>query len=255
MSEPAYDEASAFAGRVAAVSGGAGDIGRAVADALSARGARVALLDLPAALERAHDVGAEARIACDVTASDEVAAAFARVAEALGPVELLVCTAGVVSEAPVAELAEAEWDRVLAINLKGTFLCCQAGVRHMLANGRGRIVTYASGFGQKGYRDGAHYAASKAGVMALTKSLALEVAERGITANALAPGPIETAFLAQYGDAAAVRERFANTARLIPMGRLGTPRDLVGLTLFLLSPASAYITGQVFHVNGGMLMP
>lgn len=233
-----------FAGRVAIVTGGSGGIGAAVCTALLARGARVASLSRskgPTGTESVH---------CDVTSEDDVARAVGEVEARLGPAELLVCSAGIVSERPVAELTLTDWRQVLDVSLTGTFLTCRAVLPAMLRARRGRIVALSSGYATKGYRNGAHYAAAKAGIEAFVKSLALEVAESGITVNAVSPGPVETAMLDHFDEGR--RER---TAGLIPQGRIGGPDDIVGPVLFLLGAESRYMTGQVLQVNGGMLMP
>jgi len=242
---------SLFVDRVAVVQGGAGGIGRAIVRGLAEAGARVAVLDVT---ERA-DAGAVTAIHCDVRDAASVRVAFAGVATRLGPVELLVNTAGVVSQALLDEMKEEEWDRVVETSLKGTFLCCQAAVRQMKARGFGRIVNFSSGYAVKGYARGSHYAAAKAGIIALTKSLALEAAAYGINVNCIAPGPIDTPLLDHLGGPEFLVEWRKNVGKTIPKQRIGEPEDLVGPTLFLLGPESEYITGQTIHVNGGMTLP
>jgi NAD(P)-dependent dehydrogenase (short-subunit alcohol dehydrogenase family) len=169
---------------------------------------------------------------------------------ALGGVSHLVCAAGVVSEHPVTELEPSEWHRVVDISLTGAFLVARSAAPHMAREGGGAIVTTSSGWATKGYPNGAHYAAAKAGVEALTKSLALELAPQGVRANSVAPGPVRTAMI--LGNPA-----FDTAGRVaaIPLGRLGEVADVVDPMLFLLGDGARWITGQVLHVNGGMLMP
>jgi NAD(P)-dependent dehydrogenase (short-subunit alcohol dehydrogenase family) len=227
------------------ITGGAGGIATAIAQALIARGDRVVALD------RAAPNAAAAWEDVDVTDEAQIRAAVARAQSAHGAIDGLICAAGVVSEAPLAELTLAEWRRIVDVSLTGTFLALRAVLPGMIAAGRGKIVALSSGYGRKGYRFGAHYAAAKAGIEALVKSAALETAALGITVNAIAPGPIETPFLAQVEDPG----RYERTAQMIPMGRIGVPADIVGAAFFFLDAGSDYITGQVLHVNGGFLMP
>jgi NAD(P)-dependent dehydrogenase (short-subunit alcohol dehydrogenase family) len=236
-----------LSGRVALVTGGAGGIGRAVSAALSAMGVEVGCLDV----HPNGDTGVS--IACDVTDERAVAAAFDQVERELGPLNLLVCAAGVVSEHAISELPLEQWRRVVDVSLTGTYLAIREAVPRMLAAGGGSIVAYSSGYGRTGYRRGAHYAAAKAGVEALVKSAALELADAGIRVNAIAPGPVATPFVGQVAeDLDAWRSA---RAEHIPMGRVAEPDDMVGPTLFLLGSDSRYVTGQVMHVNGGLIMP
>lgn len=226
------------------VAGGAGGIGRGLVDALLADGTEVAVLDL------AENAAATMSLPCDVTDQAAVESAVAKAAAALGPPAGLVCAAGVVSESPLAELDPGEWQRVVDVSMTSAFLLTRAVIPAMADDGGGAIVTLSSGFARKGYPLGAHYAAAKSGVEALTKSIALEYASRGIRCNSVAPGPIRTPMIEN-------NPAFDEAARaaLIPLGRIGEVADVVGPILFLLSDAARYITGQVLHVNGGMLMP
>jgi 3-oxoacyl-[acyl-carrier protein] reductase len=151
------------------------------------------------------------------------------------------------------ELSEKDWNSLLAVHLTGTFLCCRAAVDPLLASG-GRIVNLSSSYGFKGRPNGAHYSAAKAGVVALTKVLALELAPRA-NANAIAPGPIDTPrWRTGLSDADYAAKKAARVAE-IPLGRMGAPEDIAATALFLLGPASTWITGQVLHVNGGEFLP
>lgn len=236
---------------VAVVTGGAGGIGRAVVAALARRGIRTAVLDL-AASRAGGTAEAALSLDCDVRDPEAVETAMARAAAELGPVRYLVCAAGVVSEAPLAELEPAEFRRVVEISLFGGFHALRAVLPEMVARGEGSVVAMSTGWATKGYPNGAHYAAAKAGVEALVKSAALETAAAGVRVNAVAPGPIETPMLTDFPD---YHARAADRARAIPMGRVGEVGDVVGPVLFLLGEDSRYMTGQIVQVNGGLLMP
>jgi len=241
------NERKRFSGRVAIVSGGHGGIGSAVVRGLQAEGARVAVLD------RARPTGSAAlSVDCDVTDPASVTDAVQRVTSQLGAPDLLVSAAGVVSEHDLAAMPVEEWHRVVDASLTGCFLLLRAALPHLCQSDAGAVVALSSGWATKGYPRGAHYAAAKAGVEALVKSVALEVAPRGVRLNAVAPGPVLTPFLDYVDDLESWREQ-RETA--IPLGRVAEPDDVVGPVLFLLGDDSRYITGQVLHVNGGLLMP
>jgi NAD(P)-dependent dehydrogenase (short-subunit alcohol dehydrogenase family) len=228
-------------GRVAVVTGGGSGIGRAICEHLERDGHRVAALDL----HEGPDV-----IPVDVADRASVEAAYERVRAELGPIEILVTSAGVAPFTPVLQIPAEEWDRVLAVNLTGTFHCIQAAVPDMLAGGWGRIVTISSVAGQTGSPGQVHYAASKGGVIALTKGVARELASRGVTANSIPPFVVDTPmFRDQVGDGKALSPEAA-LAR-VPAGRLGTPDDIAVACAFLCSEAAGYITGQVLSPNGG----
>lgn len=195
---------------------------------------------------------ADLSVICDVTDPAAVDRAVAGVVQELGAPQLLVCAAGVVSEAELIELPVQEWQRVLDVCLTGSFLLLQAVLPHLVKAGSGAVVALSSGWATKGYPRGSHYAAAKAGVEALVKSAALEVAAAGVRVNAVAPGPVLTPFLGFLDDMESWRRQREAS---IPLGRLAEPYDVVGPVLFLLGEESRYVTGQVLHVNGGLLMP
>jgi NAD(P)-dependent dehydrogenase (short-subunit alcohol dehydrogenase family) len=225
----------------AVVTGGAGDLGRALVAGLRERDVAVASLDL------ADNADASLSVRCDVTDADAVAAAAARVHEDLGRVSMLVCGAGIVSTVALSDLDPAEWHRVLDVSLTGAYLACRAFVPPMASGGA--VVAISSGLGTRGMPRGGHYAAAKAGMEALMKSVALEYARAGVRANALALGPFATKMLDDHPGV-----DFEERAQLIPLGRLGDPEDVVGPALFLLGGHSRYVTGTVLHVSGGFTM-
>jgi 3-oxoacyl-[acyl-carrier protein] reductase len=242
-------------GRISLVTGASRGIGRAIAQAFAAEGAFVVLAARDAA-KLAEAVGeiqakggkAEA-LALDVADRASVEAGVAQVVAAHGRVDHLVNNAGVTRDNLLLRMKDEEWRQVLDTNLTGAFLCTQAVLKPMLKQRSGRIVSITSVVGLAGNAGQANYAASKAGVIGFTKSVAREVASRGITANAIAPGFIETDMTAAMSEKA--REAvFA----AIPLGRVGRPEDVAGAALFLVSDAAAYVTGQVLAVDGGFHM-
>jgi 2-hydroxycyclohexanecarboxyl-CoA dehydrogenase len=242
--------------RVAVVTGAASGMGLAISRRLAGQGHRVALLDLDGdAAERAADelraTGAAA-IAATVDVADRalVDAALQQARAELGPVEILVTSAGLDEFVPFTDLTTAQWDRMLAVNLTGTFHCVQAAVPDMLAAGWGRIVTISSSSAQSGAPRLAHYAASKGGVIGLTKALAIELAPHGITVNTIPPGSIETP-MTQRAEATGALPNIDVIAKHIPVRRAGKPEDIAAACAFLCSEEAGYITGQQINVNGG----
>jgi 3-oxoacyl-[acyl-carrier protein] reductase len=234
------------------VTGSTRGIGRAVAEALAGAGATVAVIgrDQAKAEDAAVAIGHGARgFACDVTKADAVDAAVGAIEKALGTIDILVNNAGVTKDNVFLRLTDADWDTVLEANLKGAFRTIRAASRGMMKKRWGRIINVSSVVGIIGNKGQANYAASKAGLLGLTKSMARELASRSITVNAVAPGFIET----DMTNALTAEQREA-LAKQIPMERLGTPQDVAAAVLFLASDASAYITGQVLVVDGGMVM-
>ena len=246
--------------RVAVVTGAASGMGLAIARHLAARGDRVGLLDLhgAAALRAAEDLretGASAiAVEADVTDRGAVDAALDRVRAQLGAIAIMVTSAGLDAFEPFVEITPEGWERILAINLTGTFHCLQAAVPDMLEARWGRMVTIASSSAQSGASRMAHYVAAKAGVIGLTKALALELAPHGITVNTIPPGMIDTPMLRRAEAAGDIPKLDKIAPRVIPVGRAGTPEEVAATCGFLCSDDAAFITGQVVGVNGGMVL-
>ena len=243
--------------RVGVITGGASGIGSGVARQLASDGHEVAVLDrnLAAAESVVRDLreGGTKAVAVEVDVADRgsVEAAFVEVRAALGPTEILVTSAGVESFDPLLEITAAIWDRIIAVNLTGTFNCIQASVPDMVAAGWGRIVTISSSSAQSGTRNMAHYAASKGGVIALTKALAVELAPHAITVNTIPPSLVDTP-MARQAEAEGTFPGVDVMGPMVPLGRAGTPADIAAACSFLCSDGGSYITGQVIGVNGGM---
>lgn len=242
--------------RVAVVTGAASGMGLAVSRRLAERGDRVALLDLDgdAAQRTAEDLGAggATALACAVDVTDRagVDEAIRKVRTELGPVEIMVTSAGLDEFCPFAEISAESWERVLAVNLTGTFHCLQAAVPDMLEAGWGRIVTISSSSAQTGAANMAHYVASKGGVIGLTKALAIEYAAHGITVNTIPPAVIDTPMVRRASEAGNVPS-VDIIAKATPVRRAGTPEDIAAACAFLCSDEAGYITGQQIGVNGG----
>ncbi|MEK6539876.1 MAG: 3-oxoacyl-[acyl-carrier-protein] reductase [Deltaproteobacteria bacterium] len=241
--------------KVALVTGAAQGIGRAIALKLAANGADVVIVDmnLDKAQEAAREVERLGRRALALRANianlQEAEAMADEAVEKLGVVHIMVNNAGITRDALILRMKEEDWDAVINVNLKGVFNCTKAVVKYMSKQRYGRIVNIASIVGEMGNAGQANYSASKAGVIALTKTAAREFATRNITCNAVAPGFIDTAMTQALSEK--VKEELA---KQIPMGRLGTPEDVAEGVLFLVSETTGYITGQVLNINGGMYM-
>lgn len=243
--------------RVVVITGGSKGIGRAVACRFAGEGARIVLAhydpDDSAAeetLKLLADMGAEAEShRLDVSRFQEVDLFFRKVLDKFQRVDVLVNNAGITRDTLLMRMNEEDWDMVLNVNLKGVFNCTRAVIRSMIKERAGRIVNISSVVGQIGNPGQANYSASKAGVMALTKTTAKEVAPRGITVNGVAPGFIDTEMTAVLSKR--VKDAFLTQ---IPLGRMGSPEEVAETVYWLCSDAANYITGQIVHVNGGMYM-
>jgi 3-oxoacyl-[acyl-carrier protein] reductase len=247
-------------GKTAIITGGSGSIGSAIALSLAEQGCNVALLDLAAAEGAAASIRSVGRTAhvcsIDLTNTANTQTAIREAVGALGGLDILVNAAGIVSTGSLSSLAENEWDRVIEINLKSVFICCQAAIDPLKLRGSGRIINIGSVLGKNGgnarpwidpseqERSGnVAYGVSKAGVHMLTSYLARELAAFNITVNAVAPGPIATAMTADLPD---------SLKALIPVGRMGKPEDVAAAVAFLASDSAAFITGEILDVNGGL---
>lgn len=236
--------------RVAIVTGGARGIGRAMGETFASEGARVVLADVDAlVIETARELNGRGIVA-DVAEENAARALIEATIQAFGRVDILVNNAGICPRTPFEEISRAEWDRVLAVNLTGAFLCVQAVLPHMQRARYGRILNISSVAGKMGgVTVGAHYAASKAGLLGLTKSLARLYAPFGITVNAIAPVTTETEMTRDWS-----REVMEKMKQSIPLGRLAQANDIAAAALFLASEEASFITGEVLDVNGGFLM-
>lgn len=240
----------ALDGRAGVVTGGARGIGRGIVEAFVAAGARVAVFDRDGAAEAAAEVGqGTIGLAGDVTDPDRVAAGFARAAEEFGGrFDFLVNNAGVRDVAPFEEHSLESWRRTIDVNLTGTFICSQVAVRLMLERGGGKIVNLTSIAGRLALTKRSAYDASKGGVISLTQAIASELAGRGISCNAIAPGLIETPLAAPYFRDPAMREIITSNT---PLGRWGQVEEIAAPAIFLCSPASDFIQGETIFVDGG----
>jgi 3-oxoacyl-[acyl-carrier protein] reductase len=252
MALPPKEKMMRFKDKVVMVTGGAAGIGRVTAEAFAREGAKLAICDVnpETGAAAAEALGPEASFQkVDVSNETAVAEWTDQVAKRYGRIDVLVNNAGITRDALLLRMKESDWDLVMAINLKGAFLCTKAVVRVMAQQRAGRIVNVASVVGVVGNVGQANYVASKAGLIGLTKTVAREFAARGITVNAVAPGYIETQMTAVLSDK--VKEAFLAQ---IPLGRAGSPADVAEAVTFLASDQAAYLTGQVIHVSGGMYM-
>jgi 2-hydroxycyclohexanecarboxyl-CoA dehydrogenase len=243
--------------RVAVVTGAASGIGLGIAKRLAGDGHAVALLDQDgaAAEKTASELSGAGHKAsgyeADVADRNAVEGAYASVRQDLGPITIVVTSAGIEAFEPVVEITPEKWDRLIAVNLTGTFTCVQLAVPDMIEAGWGRIVTISSSSAQSGAPNMAHYVASKGGVIGLTKALARELADRHITANTIPPTIVDTP-MARKGVAGGHVPSVEVMGRMVPLGRAGTPDDIAGACSYLCSEDGSYVTGQVIGVNGGM---
>jgi 3-oxoacyl-[acyl-carrier protein] reductase len=244
-------------GRRAMITGGGTGIGRATALRLAGAGATVAVVDIQpdAAADTVRAIeaagGRGLAVEADVTRRAAVEAAVERVRATWGGIDILLNNAGGSRPSRFLDMPEDEWDRMLDLNLKAVYLCARPVARLMVAQGAGRIVNVSSNLGVQGAASRVHYSAAKAGVIGLTKAMALELGPHGITVNAVAPGPTRTERMLGMFSADDWAARAAST----PLGRPGEPEDIADAVLFLVSDRARYITGQVLHVSGGLVMP
>jgi len=245
-----------FKDRVAIVTGAARGIGKAIASSFIGEGAKVAWVDIQVERLRMLNEEAENRgeqaivLSCDITKSSEVRGMIDGVREQFGRIDILVNNAGIIRRGTIETVTEEDWDRVIEVNLKGTFNCCKAVVEIMKQQRYGKIVNVSSIAGKMGDITSAPgYGSSKAAVDALTKTLARQLAPYGINVNAVSPHAIETEMSAQWSE-----ERRKEIIASIPLGRLGKPEDVAEAVLFLASASASFITGEILDVNGGALM-
>jgi 3-oxoacyl-[acyl-carrier protein] reductase len=243
-------------GRTAIVTGGAKGIGRGIAEAFASEGADVAIADIATndeatqVIEAIQQAGRNALyVRTDVAEEQQVQSMVEAVHSAFGHIDILVNNAGIFTQALVEHLSIADWDRVLAVNLRGTFLCARYVLPYMLEQGWGRIINIASQLGYIGGQEVAHYSASKGGVIAFTKALAREVSTRNVLVNAIAPGPVLTDLLASETE----EWKAAKLAEL-PIGRFGEVREVAPTAVFLASDDATYYVGQTLGPNGGDVM-
>ncbi len=244
-----------MATRIAFITGASRGIGKACALALAAAGAKIVLAARQ--LEKLEEVAAEIRaaggeafvVSIDLSSQDSIKAAFLKASKEFGRIDILVNNAGVTRDGLALRMKRDDWDAVLQTNLSGSFFCIQQVISGMIRERWGRIVNIASVVGESGNAGQSNYAASKAGLIGLTKSLAQELASRNVTVNAVAPGFIETDMTAALSD-----ELKAKVADSVPLKRMGKPEDIAAAVRFLCSDEAGYITGHVLDVNGGMYM-
>ena len=240
-------------GKVAIVTGAGRGLGRAIAETLAAAGAKPACVDVDAdslaeTVGRIEAAAGEAQaFACDVTDAKRVDEVVDAVVTKWGSLHILVNNAGITRDSLVMRMKDDQWDAVIAINLRGTFLFTRAAARPMMKGRQGRIINIASVAGLMGNPGQANYSASKAGVIGLTRTVARELAARNITVNAIAPGFIATEMTAKLGD-----ELLGEIRKQVPLGRLGEPQDIADAVLFLASDAAGFVTGHVLTVDGGL---
>ncbi|UCE67888.1 MAG: 3-oxoacyl-[acyl-carrier-protein] reductase [Candidatus Zixiibacteriota bacterium] len=241
--------------KVALITGGARGIGFAIAECLAADGCSIIIADIMKEIagesaEKLSSRGTDCiAVAGDISRPDDVESMFRITEEKLGSPDILINNAGITRDNFLMRMSEQEWDMVMNINLKGSYLCSKAASKGMMKKRWGRIVNISSVVGVMGNAGQANYAASKAGIIGFTKSLAKELAGRNITVNAVAPGYIETEMTRNLPETA--RENFL---KIIPLKRPGKPGDVAGIVSFLASDAAEYVTGQVIHCDGGMAM-
>lgn len=245
-----------FKGKTVLVTGASKGIGKQIAFEFAKKGARVAVNAskqseyLTSFLMELKTAGYEAQaFVCDVSKSEQVSKMYSRIKEAFGEVDILVNNAGITRDMLLMRMSEQDWDSVIDVNLKGVFNCTKSGVRAMMKKRWGRIINISSVVGLTGNPGQANYAASKAGVIGFSKTVAKEIGKRGITCNIIAPG-----FIHSDMTDALDSDIKASYIEKIPVSRAGTAEDVAGVVLFLASDAAAYITGQVINVDGGMVM-